>query len=158
MPSLYAPHGRLPMLALACLVSGCATLAPATTAEVDMHGKSFTVAPGKASIYLYRNDNLSAAALEVSVNGEDAGATGRATYFLWEVEPGTYEISTGSESSSNARIVVEAGKAYYIWQEVVLDRSLFLLDIVIAGSALHVVDANTGQWGVSECTRIQSSM
>ena len=154
MPRLNSPQGRLPLIALACLVAGC--VAPPTAPEMDARGKSFAAAQGKANIYLYRNDNLSAEALKVSVNGKDAGATGRATYFLWEVEPGTYDISAGSGNSSNVHIVAEPGKSYYVWQEVKLDRRLFLLDIVTAGSNLHTVDNTTGQWGVSECTRIQS--
>ena len=88
----------------------------------------------RANVPLYRNDNLSAEALKVYVNGKDAGATGRATYFLWEVEPGTYDISAGSGNSSNVHLITQPGKSYYVWQEVKLDRRLFLLDIVTAGS------------------------
>jgi Protein of unknown function (DUF2846) len=154
MPRLNILQGRYPLIVLACLVAGCA--APPASPEMDARGKSFSVAQGKANIYLYRNDNLSAEALKVSVNGKDAGATARATYFLWEVEPGTYDISAGSGNSSNVHIVAEPGKSYYVWQEVELDRRLLLLDIVTTSSNLHVVDSNTGQWGVSECNRIQS--
>src|SRR5208282_6786664 len=134
MRSLNISGTRLSVIALACLITGCATIGPPTAAEVDARGKSFSVAEGKANIYLYRNQNLSADALRVSVNGKTAGATGRATYFLWEVDPGTYDIGAGSGDTSNTRIVAEAGKSYYIWQEVKIDRRFFLLGIVIAGS------------------------
>ena len=154
MPNLIASHARCSIIALACWVAGCASLTPPAISEMDARGKSFTVAAGKANIYLYRNQNLSADALRVSVNGKTAGATGRATYFLWEVDPGTYDIGAGS--TSNTRIVAEAGKSYYIWQEVKIDRRFFLLGIVMAGSDLHVVDEDTGRWGVSECTRLSS--
>lgn len=158
MPSLKAPYARFSVVALACLVVGCATIGPPATPEMDTSGKSFTVAPGKANIYLYRNENLSAEALQISVNGKAAGATGRATYILWQVDPGTYDISSGSADTSTAHIVAEPGKSYYVWQQVKIDRSLYLLGIVIPGSDLHVVNDETGRWGVSECTRIQSTL
>jgi hypothetical protein len=123
---------------------------------MDAHAKSFIVAEGKANIYLYRNENLSADAMKIFVNGKEVGATGRSTYFLWEVDPGTYNISADAANTSTARIVAEPGKSYYVWQQVRVDRSLFLLGIVIAGSDLHVVGDETGRWGVSECTRLQS--
>ena len=141
----------------ACIMAGCA-VAPVAAPEMDARGKSFAVAQSKANIYLYRNENLSAAPMNVAVNSADAGATGRATYFLWEVDPGTYDISSGSENTSSVRIVAEGGKSYYVWQQVKIDRSLFLLDIVVAGSDLHVVDEDTGRWGVSECSRVQSKL
>src|SRR5208282_3753021 len=139
MRSLNISGTRLSVIALACLITGCATIGPPTAAEVDARGKSFSVAQGKANIYLYRNENLSADALRVSVNGKPAGATGRSTYILWEVDPGTYDISAGSAAASTAHIVAEPGKSYYIWQQVTIDRSFYLLGIVIAGSDLHVV-------------------
>ncbi len=158
MRSLNTTGSMLALIALACLIAGCATIGPPTAPEADAHGKSFTVAQGKANIYLYRNENLSADALTVSVNGKPAGATGRSTYILWEVDPGTYDISAGSGAASTAHIVAEPGKSYYIWQQVRIDRSFYLLGIVIAGSDLHVVSDETGRWGVSECTRIQSAL
>jgi hypothetical protein len=158
MPNLKTRFVTFTLVALTWLVTGCATTAPSATSEMDVRGKSFTVAQGKANIYLYRNENLSAEALRVSVNGKAAGATGRATYILWEVDPGTYDISADSAHASTARIVAQPGKSYYIWQQVTIDRSLFLLGIVTAGSDLHVVNEETGRWGVSECTRIQSQL
>ena len=158
MPRPHTPHVQLSIVALAFLVTGCATMAPPATPEMDAHAKSFIVAQGKANIYLYRNENLSADAMGVSVNSKEAGATGRSTYFLWEVDPGTYDITADAANTLAAHIVAEPGKSYYVWQQVRVDRRLFLLDIVIAGSDLHVVDDETGRWGVSECTRLQSRL
>lgn len=156
MPRTHARHVQLSIVALAFLVTGCATMAPPATPEMDAHAKSFIVAEGKANIYLYRNENLSADAMRIFVNGKEVGATGRSTYFLWEVDPGTYNISADAANTSTARIVAEPGKSYYVWQQVRVDRSLFLLGIVSAGSDLQVVGDETGRWGVSECTRLQS--
>jgi hypothetical protein len=43
----------------------------------------------------------------------------------------------------------EAGKTYYIWQEV-------KMGLWMARSLLQEVDEETGRKGVSECTRAQS--
>lgn len=145
------------VLLCVCFMAGCA-VAPVATREMDARGRSFTVAEGKANIYLYRNENLSASPMQIFVNGAEAGATGRATYLLWEVDPGAYDISSGSDNTSSVRIVAEAGKSYYVWQMVKLDRRLVLLDIVIARSELHIVDEDMGRWGVSECSRVQSKL
>lgn len=145
------------VLLCACFIAGCA-VAPFAGSAMDAQGKSFSVDRGKANIYLYRNQNLSADPLPVSVNGTGAGATGRATYFLWQVDPGTYDISAGSDNTAAVHIVAEGGKSYYVWQEVKLDRSLFLLDIVVAKSDLRVVDEEIGRVGVSECNRLQSKL
>jgi uncharacterized protein (UPF0333 family) len=139
------------VLLCVCILAGCA-MAPVASSEMDARAKSFAVAPGKANIYLYRNENLGGAVtMKVSVNGKEAGATGRATYFLWEVDPGTYEISSESENASSVRIVAEAGKSYYVWQEV-------KIGLVVARNALHAVDDETGRKGVSECARLQSKL
>lgn len=47
--------------------------------------------------------------MKVSINGKEAGATMRATYFLWEVDPGTYKITSEAENTSDVSIVAEAG-------------------------------------------------
>src|SRR5271169_7052192 len=104
MPNLNTPHLGFSIIALVFLVAGCATMAPPATSEAGARAKSFAVAQGKANIYLYRNENLSADAMRVSVNGKEAGATGRSTYFLWEVDPGTYDLSADATNASTARI------------------------------------------------------
>ena len=127
-------------------------MAPVAAPEMDARGKSFAVTQGKANIYLYRNENLGGAvAMKVSLNGKEAGATGRATYFLWEVDPGIYQITSESENTSNVRIVAEPGESYYVWQEV-------KWGLVVARNALHVVDDETGRRGVSECALVESKL
>lgn len=151
-------YPRLALLALVCLLAGCTTAPPATPA-MDTQGKSFAVAPGKANIYLYRNENIGGSSpMTVSINGNAAGATGRATYFLWQVDPGTYDISSKAENTSTVRVVAEAGKSYYVWQAVQLDRRFYLLGVVLARSELQLVDDETGRWGVQECTRLRSAL
>jgi hypothetical protein len=135
-------------LALACFVTGYATLTLSATSETDARGKSSTVAQDKVNLYLYRDPNIKVAVTtKLSVNGKEVEATKRTTCGHWQVDPGTYEISSESSSASTVRIVAEAGKSYYVWQEVKVPLAGYGFPI----NELHVVDADTGRRGVKAC-------
>src|SRR5208282_3172711 len=94
----------------------------------------------------YRDPNIRVAVTtKLSVNGKEVEATKRTTCGHWEVNPGTYDISSESESASTVRIVAEAGKSYYVWQEVKITMGY------LPTNELHVVDADTGRRGVRAC-------
>ena len=140
----------LPLCAL-LLMSGCASVSM-MPAEHDTQAKSFVVPKGKANIYLYRNETFGAAIkMSVTVNGRMAGQTASKTYFLWQVDPGIYDISSIAENTSTVKLIVEAGKNYFLWQEVKM--GLFL-----ARSELKEVSEETGRQGVAECSRAESSI
>ena len=137
-------------LSLLLLMSGCATVSM-MPAEEDTRAKTFAVKSGRANIYLYRNETFGAAIkMTVSLNGKMAGETASKTYFLWEVEPGTYDIASHTENTSTLKLIVEAGKNYFVWQEV-------KMGLFMARSELQQVDEETGRKGVAECTRAQST-
>jgi len=137
------------LLLLLATVAGCASV-PMASLDDDTEAKNFTVRTDKASIYLYRNEVFGGAIpLTVALDGKVAGQTGPQTYFLWEVEPGPHEVSSISENTSTLALDTEAGKAYYIWQEV-------KMGLWMARSLLQEVDEETGRKGVSECKRAQS--
>ncbi len=46
-------------------------------------------------------------------------------------------------------IDVEAGKSYYVWQEV-------KMGVMVARSALHLVSADVGQSGIRKCDLLQT--
>jgi hypothetical protein len=134
----------------AILVAGCASV-PMTSLDEDAKAKTFTTSPAKSSIYLYRNENFGGAIpLTVSLDGKMAGQTAAMTYFLWEVEPGSHEIGSHAENVSTLKFSTEAGKAYYVWQEV-------KMGMWMARSQLQQVDEATGRKAVLECKRAQSS-
>lgn len=140
-----------PGLALAAmLVSGCASV-PMVSMEEDAKAKAFSVPADMSSIYLYRNESFGGAIpLTVALDGKVAGQTGPKTYFLWNVAPGAHELSSMSENTSTLKLNTEAGKAYYVWQEV-------KMGMWTARSLLQEVDADTGRKGVAECKRAQSN-
>ncbi|SMC29229.1 Protein of unknown function [Andreprevotia lacus DSM 23236] len=144
----------LSALAAACaiaLFSGCASV-PAAKESADKAAKEFKVQPGKANIYVYRNETFGAAVtMPVALDGKLAGKTASKTYFAFEVEPGQHEILSETEDTSKLQLNVEAGANYYVWQEV-------KMGVLSARSKLQTVDAQTGQKGVQECKLIDSPL
>jgi hypothetical protein len=137
-------------LLMASLITGCASV-PMTSIDEDAKAKSFVVPSDKSSIYVYRNESIGGAIpMTVALNGKVAGQTGMQTYFLFEVAPGTHEVSSISENTSTLKLQTEAGKAYYVWQEV-------KMGMWMARSQLQQVDEQTGRKGVLECKRAQSN-
>jgi hypothetical protein len=68
----------------------------------------------------------------------------------WDVAPGPHEISSMAENTSTLKLSTEAGKAYYVWQEV-------KMGLWTARSLLQEVDVETGRKGIEECKRAQSN-
>jgi Protein of unknown function (DUF2846) len=138
------------LLAMVVLVTGCASV-PMTSSEDDAKAKLFSAKPDKSTIYVYRNESFgSAIVMTVSLNGKVAGQTGPQTYFVWEVDPGSHEIASHTENVSTLKLTTEAGKTYYVWQEVKMGAFM-------ARSLLQQVDEETGRKGVLECKRAQSA-
>lgn len=138
------------LLAMLVLVTGCASV-PMASLDDDAKAKAFSVKPDKSSIYVYRNETFgSAITMTVALDGKVAGQSGPQTYFLWEVEPGNHEVASHTENVSTLKLTTEAGKAYYVWQEV-------KMGMWMARSLLQQVDEETGRKGVLECKRAQSA-
>ena len=130
------------------LLSGCASVAM-MPAEDDTRAKSFSAAPGKANIYVYRNEAMGAAlTMPVSLDGKVAGNTAAKSYFLFQVNPGSHEVS--SPDAKPVRVAAEAGKNYFIWQEV-------KMGVMSGRPELQLVNDAAGKAGVMECKRIQSA-
>ncbi len=137
------------MLIIFTLLSGCATV-PMASIQDDALAKQFQPKPDKSLIYLFRNEIFGAAiALTVSIDGRTAGQTGPQTFYVWEVDPGKHQITSFAENVSNVWLWTEAGKDYYVWQEI-------KMGMFSARSVLKEVDGETGRAGVKECELIRS--
>jgi hypothetical protein len=135
---------------IAMFVAGCASV-PMASMDDDATAKSFVVASNKSAIYLYRNESLGAAIpMTVTLNGKVAGQSAAKTYFVWIVDPGTHELSSVAENTSVLKLNTEAGKAYFVWQEV-------KMGMWMARTLLQQVDDATGRRAVAECKRAQSN-
>jgi Protein of unknown function (DUF2846) len=141
---------KLPVIAmvLAALVTGCASV-PMASVEADSAAKVYKTEPGKANVYIYRNEAMgSAVKLPVLIDDRAVGDTVAKTYILKQVEPGDHIITSKSETDSKLALSAVAGSNYFIWQEV-------KMGMWAAGSELHLVDEAIGKAGVAECKLIQ---
>ncbi len=137
-------------LVAASVMSGCASV-PMASDEKDAAAKTFRVQPGKSNIYVYRNESFGGVIpMTVSLDGKLAGQTGAQTYFMWELEPAPHDVKSTAENTVSLKLNTEAGKAYYIWQEV-------KMGFWMARSLLQQVDEQTGRKEVAECKRVQSN-
>lgn len=133
------------------LLIGCASV-PMAPMDIDAKAKEFSPEPNKASLYVYRNESFGAAIpMTVSINGKTLGQTAAQTYFRLNIMPGKYTVESYTENVSSLPLSVEAGKNYFVWQEV-------KMGMWAARSMLQQVDENTGRAGVMESKLIAPSV
>lgn len=136
---------------LVLLLSGCASV-PMAPLDQDAKAKDFSPIPNKASLYIYRNESFGAAIpMTVSVNGKALGQTAAQTYFRLNLTPGKYTVESHAENVSSLALATEAGKNYFVWQEV-------KMGMWMARSLLQQTDETTGRAGVLESKLIASSV
>lgn len=130
------------------LASGCASV-PMASVEHDTAAKSFATKPGRANIYVYRNETMGAAIkMPVALNGKLVGDTASKTYLLLDVAPGSHTVTSKTENDSSVTVNAVAGRNYFLWQEV-------KMGLMAARSNLQQVDEATGKAGVQECKLIE---
>lgn len=136
---------------LVLLLTGCASV-PMAPLDQDTKAKDFSPIPNKASLYIYRNESFGAAIpMTVSVNGKALGQTAAQTYFRLNLTPGKYNVESHAENVSTLPLTTEAGKNYFVWQEV-------KMGMWMARSLLQQTDETTGRAGVMESKLIASSV
>jgi len=136
------------LLASTVFVTGCASV-PMASGERDEQTKTFSVKPDKANIYVYRNESMGAAVkMDVDFDGKPIGQTVAKSYFALEVAPGKHTLISKAENDSVLDVAAEAGKNYFIWQEV-------KMGLLYARNKLQLVDDATGKTGVSDCRLIE---
>jgi len=118
----------------AALLSGCASVPMAdATAPKDA-----------ANLYIYRNETFGAAIkMPLLVDGSAVGDTVAHSYILKQVIPGSHTITSKSENDATLTLSTEAGKNYYVWQEV-------KMGLLMARSKLSQVSEEEGKQGVME--------
>lgn len=106
------------LLIAASLLAGCANV-PLASHDADALAKQMKPVPDKAVIYIFRNEEYSAPwRVHVALDGNDIGATGALTYMRLVVEPGEHVITSLTRHSTGLVVNVEAGRVYYVWQEI----------------------------------------
>jgi hypothetical protein len=139
------------LFALPGFAGGCASI-PMGSPDDDVQAKGFPVSSEKANIYVYRHESFGFAfPMTVALDGRTAGKTVGQTYVRWEVSPGLHEIISYAEDVSAVKLTAEAGRTYYVWQEV-------KIGLWKARSLLHHVDEDTGRKGVIVCQLAKSDL
>jgi hypothetical protein len=124
-------------------LAGCASV-PMGDPKRDAELKSFSVAPDKAGIYIYRNESMGGAVkMDVSLDGQIIGQTAAKTYFYKDVVPGKHTISSTAENTDTLEVEVKPGTLAFIWQEV-------KMGVLYARTKLHLVSEDEGKKGVQE--------
>jgi hypothetical protein len=132
------------------LSTGCASVQMAS-ADRDTAAKSFATKADKANIYVYRNESMGAAVkMDVTLDGKALGQTAAKTYFKVEVPAGEHTLISKAENDSVLAVKADAGKNYFVWQEV-------KMGVLYARSALQLVDEAAGKAAVQECKLIQEA-
>ena len=104
------------LLLLAFALAGCAPLPPS---PADLEAKRFEPVPGKAVIYLVRNDpDFSREVATVMLDDNMMGSTHPGTYFRWVVEPGRHEIRGYAGDNGSIRLDAAPDGMYFIRQSV----------------------------------------
>jgi hypothetical protein len=123
--------GRWMLMGLCIVISGCVQAVmiltpptvPLASEQADLEAKRFQPRPGKASIYVIREDIFAGQAtlFQVSLDGKDQGKLSRGTYFLFTVPPGKHVVDfggenlfIGSEAKGTETINAVEGGIYYL--------------------------------------------
>lgn len=142
-------HLAAAAIAIACLVSGCASVNKAGR-DASAQAKTFAPITDKAVVYIYRDEILGAAIkLHVSVDGVVVGDTGPKSFLQLALPPGPHTITSRGEKTASLSLDTQAGQTYYVWQEV-------KMGMWSANSMLHKVDTAKGQDGVRECELLRT--
>lgn len=127
------------------VLAGCASV-PMGDPKQDAAFKTFQVAPDKAGIYIFRNENMGAAVkMDVMIDGQTIGQTAAKTYMYKEVAPGKHSVSSKAENTDTVELDLKPGSLSYIWQEV-------KMGLLYARTRLHIVGEQEGKKGVLETT------
>ncbi|MFZ6820599.1 DUF2846 domain-containing protein [Undibacterium sp. Ji22W] len=132
------------------LLTGCASVKLASTQE-DAKAKTFATNPNQANLYIYRNEFMGAAIqMPIDLDGREIGKTGPKSYLSIGVAPGKHTLVSKAENDFTLDLATEAGKNYYVWQEV-------KMGLLYARTKLQLVDEAQGQAGVRESKLLEIS-
>lgn len=128
---------------LAMTLAGCASVNMGDSKQ-DAALKTFSIAPDKSGVYIYRNESMGAAVkMDVALDGNPIGQTAAKTYLYKEVSPGKHTITSKAENDFSLDIDAKPGALLYIWQEV-------KMGVLYARTKLHLVNEVDGKIGVNE--------
>lgn len=151
MVRLFKQFATITLLSasLTGLLTGCASVKVASQQE-DTKAKTFATNPNQANLYVYRNEFIGASIrMPVELDGKEIGKTGPKSYLTLSVAPGKHTLVSKAENDFTLELLTEAGKNYYVWQEV-------KMGLLYARSKLQLMDEAQGQAGVKESQLLET--
>ena len=113
--------------------------------EKDAKAKALTPAGGKALVYVVRPSSLGGLIkMTVRCDNVEIGSTKAGNFVYAMIDPGSHTLTSSAENTANLEITLEAGKTYYVKQQV-------LMGFVIAETNLKVLDDKDGQKDLKKC-------
>lgn len=101
---------------LVLVFAGCAQLPPSPQ---EIEAKRFESAPGKAVIYLVRDDpDFSDVGAAVMLDDRLMGTTYPGTFFRWVVEPGPHQIRGFAGDAGSYSLATGPDSMYFVQQRV----------------------------------------
>ncbi|HSN91946.1 MAG TPA: hypothetical protein VLS93_12015 [Anaeromyxobacteraceae bacterium] len=132
------------LLALAALASACASV-PMAPPERDLAAKQFLPTPGKANLYVFRDETFGAAVkMSLVLDGRMFGDTAARTFLLTTVDPGRHVLVSKAENDARLEFDAAPGANVFVWQEV-------KMGVLMARSKLHLIDEASGRERVNSC-------
>lgn len=117
----------------------------ASRKEKDLMARSLAPDSGMALLYVLRPSGFGALIkMSVLVDGKHIGATKAENYVYAMIEPGQHLLESHAENNSSMNITVEAGKIYYVRQQV-------KLGFAYAETGLKQLEDKDGQKDLKRC-------
>lgn len=130
-------------------LAGC-TSVPLADPQQDAALKSFTIAPDKAGVFIYRHQSRSGdVKMAIELDGEPLGQTIANTYLYKEVSPGRHQVTSKSENIDSLVFEARAGSLNYVWQDI-------KMGILAPRAKLHLASDSEGQSGVLASRLVES--
>lgn len=108
------------MLSVLLLVAGCASVPKAADSE-DAAAKQFRPMSDKGRVYVYRSAFIGQLiSIPIHINDKPWGQTQGKSFLVADLAPGEYTFLSKAENESTVKVQVEAGKLYFVWQEIVM--------------------------------------
>jgi hypothetical protein len=115
------------------------------TEPKDSTGKVLPAISDKAIVYIIRPSSLAfAIRMDVNCDSTYIGTTGAKRYLYTVLSPGKYTFLSRSENKSTLEVSLEAGKIYYLEQQV-------KMGMIYARTKLKLVDEEKGKGILSKC-------
>ncbi|RYY89385.1 MAG: DUF2846 domain-containing protein [Chitinophagaceae bacterium] len=140
------------ILTTAALISGCASVDMAPSADSQKAKQFAAPSEGKAGVYIYRNSFVGKALKkDIWIDGECVGESASDVFFYTEVAGGkSHKIETESEFSPNAlEVMMQAGKNYFI-------RQFIKMGAFVGGADLEKVSDDQGKSDVAKLEMAKS--